>query len=280
VRYLAVTSFVFNANRSKYLCRISKDITLEKEKQEREKEIEIMQKTAKAKDLFMDNMSHEMRTPLGGIIGMTDILLNTRMNAQQTDMLKIVKESSDSLLELISNIHELSRLEASGVVLQQKPFRLQVMMEKIISIFKASAMQKSIELVLTNHTQSNVRVVGDEFRLRQVIGNLVGNALKFTPPGGKVELTVDAQPIDDKTMELKFDIKDTGIGIEENKIPFMFEKFVQADSSYTREYEGVGIGLSICRELIRLMGGDIGVESQHRKGSVFWIKVCLAFQDD
>jgi signal transduction histidine kinase len=280
VRYLAVTSFVFNANRSKYLCRISKDITLEKEKQEREKQIEIMQKTAKAKDLFMDNMSHEMRTPLGGIIGMTDILLNTRMSAQQNEMLKIVKESSDSLLELITNIHELSRLEAHGVVIQQKPFRLQVMLEKIVSIFKASAIQKSIELVLTNRSPSDIRIVGDEFRLRQIIGNLVGNALKFTPPGGRVDVVVEAKPVDDKTMEVIFEIKDTGIGIENNKIPYLFDKFVQADSSYTREYEGVGIGLSICRELIRLMGGDIGVESQHRKGSVFWVKVTLAFLED
>jgi PAS domain S-box-containing protein len=279
IRYLTVTSFVFTANQRKFLCRISKDITLERRKQEREKELEIKQKTAKAKDLFLDNMSHEMRTPLSGIIGMTDILLHSRMNSQQNEMLKVVKESSDSLLELITSIHELSRLEDDGVIIQQKPFRIGILLEKTLSIFKASALQKSIELLITDNSPANIRVIGDEFRLRQVLGNLMGNALKFTPPGGKVETVISATRLNSKTMEVLFEIKDTGIGIEQDKIPILFQKFTQVDNSYTREYEGVGIGLSISRELVKLMGGDIGVTSEHRRGSVFWVRCSLPFQE-
>jgi PAS domain S-box-containing protein len=279
IKHLSITSFVFTANQRKFLCRISKDITLEKQKQEREKDLEIKRKTAKAKDLFLDNMSHEMRTPLSGIIGMTDILLHSRMNSQQNEMLKVVKESSDSLLELITSIHELSRLEDDGIIIQQKPFRIGILLEKTLSIFKASALQKSIELVITDNSPANIRVIGDEFRLRQVLGNLVGNALKFTPPGGKVEAVVNASRLNSKTMEFLFEIKDTGIGIEQDKIPILFQKFSQVDNSYTREYEGVGIGLSISRELVKLMGGDIGVNSEHRRGSVFWVRCSLSFQE-
>lgn len=280
IRHLSVTSFVFIANQQRFLCRISKDITLEKQKQEHDKQMEIMQKTAKAKELFLDNMSHEMRTPLSGIIGMTDILLHTRLNDQQNDMLKVVKESSDTLLDLISSIHELSRLEAEGIYIQQKPFRISMMMEKSIAIFRASALQKSLDLVLNDESPSNIMLVGDEFRLRQIIGNLIGNAIKFTPPGGKVDVIVKTHRVNSTHMQLNVRVEDTGIGIEKDKLPILFEKFTQVDSSYTREYEGVGIGLSICRELIKLMGGDIGVTSEHRKGSAFWIQINLPFKED
>jgi len=280
IKYLSVTSFVFVAKQRRFLCRISKDITLEKQKQEHDKQMEIMHKTAKAKELFLDNMSHEMRTPLSGIIGMTDILLHTRLNEQQNEMLKVVKESSDTLLELISSIHELSRLETDGVFIHKKPFRVSMMMEKSFSIFRASALQKSLDLILTDESPSNIMLVGDEFRLRQIIGNLIGNAIKFTPPGGKIEAIVKTHRVSTTHMQLNVRVEDTGIGIEKEKLPILFEKFTQVDSSYTREYEGVGIGLSICRELIKLMGGDIGVTSEHRKGSAFWIQIDLPFNED
>lgn len=273
--HLFVTSFVFTANQSKFLCRICKDVTLEKQKQEQQKQKEILQKTAKAKELFLDNMSHEMRTPLSGIIGMTDILMHTRLSDQQEEMLKVVKESSDSLLDLISNIHELSRLETEGMTIRKNPFHLEVMMEKTINIFKASALQKSIQLAIENQIDYQGMFIGDEFRLRQVVSNMLANAIKFTPPGGRVDLIAGGNLIDTNTMEIKLEIRDTGIGVEKEKIPILFEKFTQADESYTREYEGAGIGLSISRELIRLMGGDIGVESEPRKGSTFWIKLTL-----
>ncbi|MFW5687451.1 MAG: ATP-binding protein [Bacteroidota bacterium] len=277
VKYLSVTSFVFSADQRRYLCRISKDVTLEKQKQEKEKQEEISKKAARAKDLFLDNMSHEMRTPLSGIIGMTDILMHTRMTPQQEEMLKVVKESSDSLLELISNIHELSRIEAKGVIVQKKPFRVSMLMEKTVSIFKASALQKSIALSSKNTTPEDVLVMGDEFRLRQVLSNLVANAIKFTPAGGRVEVNASSTLANTNSMDLCIEVTDTGIGIEKEKIPLLFDKFTQVDSSYTREYEGVGIGLSISRELMKLMGGVIGVESEHRKGSTFSIKMNIPY---
>ncbi len=279
IRYLSVTSFVFVANQQRFLCRISKDVTLEKQKQENDKQMEIMQKTAKAKELFLDNMSHEMRTPLSGIIGMTDILLHTRLNEQQNEMLKVVKESSDTLLDLISSIHELSRLENKGIYIQKSPFHIATMMEKSISIFRASALQKSLDLLLTDDSPSNIMLIGDEFRIRQIIGNLIGNAIKFTPPGGKVEAIVKTNRINSTNMQLHIRVEDTGIGIEKEKLSILFEKFTQVDSSYTREYEGIGVGLSICRELIKLMDGDIGVSSEHHKGSAFWIKIDLPFKE-
>ncbi len=279
IRYLAITSFVFTASQRKYLCRISKDITLEKQKQEREKQLEITQKAAKAKDLFLDNMSHEMRTPLSGIIGMADILMNTQLSSPQQEMLNVLKESSDSLLELISNIHELSRIEADGVVLQQNPFNMNSLLEKTLSIFKASAFQKNIQLNFEDNTPGDIMLVGDEFRLQQVIGNLVANAVKFTPEGGKVEVLAHATAAASNKLELRVEIKDTGIGVPQDKIPILFEKFTQVDNSYTREYDGIGIGLSISREIIRLMGGEIGVTSEQRKGSVFWFQLKLPFAD-
>jgi PAS domain S-box-containing protein len=277
VKYLSVTNFVFVAEERKHLCRISKDITLEKQKQEKEKQEEISRKTAKAKELFLDNMSHEMRTPLSGIIGMTDILMHTRMTPQQEEMLKVVKESSDSLLELISNIHELSRIEAKGVIIQKNPFRVSMLMEKTISIFKASALQKSIMLTAEDSTPEDILLVGDEFRIRQVLSNLVANAVKFTPAGGKVEVIAKSLINNSNSLDLTIEVKDTGIGIEKDKIPMLFEKFTQVDNSYTREYEGVGIGLSISRELMKLMGGTIGVDSEHRKGSVFMIHLNIPY---
>ncbi len=273
--HLSLTSFVFTAGQNKFLCRISKDITLEKQKQEQKKQEEILQRTAQAKDLFLDNMSHEMRTPLSGIIGMSDMLMHSQLNDSQKEMLKVVKESSDSLLELISNIHELSRLESEGIVIRNKPFNIEVMMEKAISIFKASAIQKHITLRVENHIQYKGMLLGDEFRLRQIIGNLLANAIKFTYSGGEVVLIAWGSIQKDNTMEVRVEVKDNGIGIDREIIPVLFEKFTQADQSYTREYDGAGIGLYICRELVTLMEGKIGVESEQHRGSTFWIQLPL-----
>lgn len=279
VKHLSLTSFVFTANQSKFLCRISRDVTREKHRKEKEKQQEISQKAAKAKDLFLDNMSHELRTPLSGIIGMTDILMHTSLTAQQNEMLGVVKESSDSLLELITNIHELSRLESEGIIIYNKPFPMAVLLEKINSIFKAVAVQRSIQLEFSDQTPDDKRFIGDEFRIRQVLGNLVGNAIKFTPPGGKVEVVAQAMVKAGEKAELEILVKDTGIGIDKDKIPELFNKFTQADSSYTREYDGVGIGLSIGRELVKLMGGEIQVQSEPRQGSVFKVFLTLPFED-
>jgi signal transduction histidine kinase len=277
--HLVVNNFVFSAGNNRFLCRIAVDITREKMKMQQEKEKEILLKTAKAKDLFLENMSHELRTPLNGIIGMSENLMNTSMDELQQEMLQVLKESSDSLLEIISAIHELSRLETDMVIIRPEPFSLSAMMDKTIRIFSAAAMHKNITLQLTDLSPSGITLTGDEFRLRQAIGNVLGNAVKFTPAGGQVQVTVNAHRLNLMDMEVVIEVKDTGIGIEEDKIPSLFTKFTQIDSSYTRQYEGMGIGLSISRELLKLMGGEIAVESEPGRGSIFRIKVVLPYID-
>ncbi len=276
LKYLTVTSFVFNDNNRKYLCRIFKDTTLEKEKQEREKREEIRTRSNKAKELFLDNMNHEMRTPLSGIIGMTDILMRSGLTPKQTELLKVVKESSDNLLELISNIHELSAIEAHGIVIQKKPFKPADLLEKTIGIFRAAALQKLISLYSDISNLNRIELLGDEFRLQQILTNLIANAIKFTSSGGNVTITAHATPLPDNSTDLKISIKDTGIGIPKEKIPILFDRFTQADSSYTREHEGAGIGLAISKELIELMGGTIGVNTEYMRGTEFWIRLTLS----
>ncbi len=275
LKYLTVTSFVFNDNNRKYLCRIFKDITLEKEKQEREKQEEIRNRANKAKELFLDNMSHEMRTPLSGIIGMTDILMRSGLTSRQAELMKVVKESSDSLLELISNIHQLSAIEAHGIVIRKEPFTLSSLIDKTLGIFRAAALQKEINLIPDYEEIRNIRLLGDEFRLQQILTNLLANAIKFTASGGSVTVSAMANHKSGDATELKISIKDTGIGISKEKIPILFDKFTQADSSYTREHEGAGIGLAISKELIELMGGTIGVSSEYMRGADFWIRLTL-----
>lgn len=275
IKYLTVTSFVFNDNDRKYLCRIFKDITLEKEKQEQEKEKEIRTQANKAKELFLDNMNHEMRTPLSGIIGMTDLLMRSGLTPKQTELLKVVKESSDNLLELISNIHQLSAIEAHEIVIRKKPFKPAELLEKTLGIFRAAALQKQILLFSDISNIAHLELLGDEFRLQQILTNLIANAIKFTSSDGKVTVVATANPQPGNTTELKISIKDTGIGIPREKIPILFDKFTQADSSYTREHEGAGIGLAISKELIELMGGTIGVSSEYMRGAEFWIRLTL-----
>jgi signal transduction histidine kinase len=258
-----------------WLLGIAKDITHEKLKLEREKQIEIRHHAASAKQMFLENMSHEMRTPLNGIIGMTDILMHSGLNIYQKDLLSVIKESSDSLLELISNIHELSRIEADRIIVQHNSFNPTIMLRKTVDIFKAAALQKKITLDYSINTDPQLCLTGDEFRLQQILTNLIGNALKFTPEQGSVQVDASLKLIDEDFMDLKIMVKDTGIGIPEEKIPYLFEKFNQADNSYTREYEGIGIGLSISKELINLMGGSIGLSSKCNQGSEFWINIVL-----
>ena len=275
ILHLTVTSFVFIDSNRKYLCRIFKDVTLEKEKQEREKQLEIKARAEKAKELFLDNMNHEMRTPLSGIIGMTDILLRTGLNEHQTELLKVLKESSDSLLELISNIHELSTIESEGIIIRRNRFSLNELLDKSLGIFRASAMQKEIALDSQINADDEIFLLGDEFRLQQILTNLIANAIKFTPSRGEVKVITEVESIPGSQANLRITVKDTGIGIPKDKIPILFDKFTQADSSYTREHEGAGIGLAICKELTEMMGGQIGVYSESEKGASFWIRLTL-----
>jgi signal transduction histidine kinase len=275
IKELSVTSFVFSANHRKFLCRISKDITLTKREREKQKEKEINQGAAKVKELFLDNMSHEMRTPLSGIIGMTEILMHSGLNGHQQELLNVVKESSDTLLELISNIHELSTIDANKIIIKEREFVFKHLLDKTLTMFKAVSLQKNIKMDLQNTAPDNLVLYGDDFRIQQVLTNLLANAIKFTPAGGEVTLEALTQDIGEDTVRLRLVVKDTGIGIKEEKTSILFEKFTQADSSYTREHEGAGIGLYITRQIVEMMGGTIGVTSKHMKGSNFWVQINL-----
>jgi PAS domain S-box-containing protein len=222
----------------------------------------------RAKSEFLANMSHEIRTPMNGIIGMTELTLDTALTLKQRSYLEMVRYSADSLLRIINDILDFSRTEAGRLDLDSEEFDLRDSLKEIISVVALKADQKGLKLACQVEPQAPERVTGDAGRLRQVIVNLVGNAIKFTERGG-VTLKVKAEAMRTREMTLHFVVEDTGIGIAEDKQSAVFEAFTQADGSTTRKYGGTGLGLTISSKLVNLMGGRIWVESQPGRGSAF-----------
>jgi len=229
----------------------------------------------KAKGEFLANMSHEIRTPLNGIIGMTNRMLTTDLTSKQREYLEIIQESGDDLLAVINDVLDYSKIEAGRIDVEVIDFNLQAVVEQVIETMRQYADQKNLELDYTIGPGVPALVLGDPSRLRQILANLVNNAIKFTDRGSvKVELSVnnDVPPPrrnGDKTTIL-FSIIDTGIGIAEEHLDIIFDKFIQADGSTTRKYGGTGLGLAISRQFVQIMGGEIGVESKLGQGSRFW----------
>ena len=245
---------------------------LERRVQERTRALEVAHKEAedatKAKGEFLANMSHEIRTPMNAIIGMTDLALATKLTAVQRDYLRTVKDSSEALLALINDILDFSKIEARRLSFERVPFQLRDVVEDAVRMLAPRAHEKNLELVCHIAPAVPVEVGGDPGRLRQVLVNLVGNAIKFTNVGEViVEVTLDRLSADQVSLE--FSVSDTGIGIPKDKQQHIFGAFAQADASTTRRFGGTGLGLAISSQLVEMMDGAIGVESEVGKGSRF-----------
>lgn len=230
-----------------------------------------------AKSEFLASMSHEIRTPMNGVLGMADVLLKTSLDHRQRELAQIIISSGNGLMTVINDILDFTKLETGKMRLSPRAVNLRKVVHEVATMMQARAIEKDIEMIVRYAADIPEGVVCDDSRLRQVLGNLIGNAVKFTQSGYVlVEVTGERK---DAAIEVKIMVKDTGIGIDEEQIERMFDKFVQADSSHTRSYGGTGLGLAICKNITDLMGGELSATSIRGEGSSFWLTLTLPIDE-
>ena len=259
--------------------RVRLHISLKRTREELIKAKRAAEAAAEAKAIFLANMSHELRTPMNGIIGMVDILKRTKLTDAQNEYLNIIESSGENLLTIINDILDLSKIEAGHMELESIPFSLHNEIRRVINIMQIIADKKKLPIDFHIYKEVPAYVKGDPVRLKQIVINLVNNAIKFTEKGS-ITVSVEKKSMENGKIQLLFKVMDTGIGISPEGQKKLFQSFSQVDKSTTRKYGGTGLGLTISKNLTQMMDGEIGVESVEGVGSTFWFTVFLELSDE